>query len=92
MSGSTVFSKIDLKETYTQIELGESSRNLTTLIIDKSHYCVKRLIYEINTARDEFQCSLYFEISDLKGVVNISDDISQISDVMVKLRQNMMKT
>ena len=50
MSGSTVFSKIDLKEAYTQIELDESSRKLTTFITDESHYCFKCLIYEINTA------------------------------------------
>ena len=52
ISGSTVFSKIDLKEVYKQIELDESSRMLTTFITDKGHYRFKSFIYGINTAGD----------------------------------------
>ena len=48
---------------------------MTTFITDKGHYRFKRLICGINTAGKEFQRCLNSKISDLKGVVDISDGI-----------------
>ena len=48
MSGSTVFTKIDLRNAYTQIELSEEARNLTTFITEKGLKRYTRLIYGIS--------------------------------------------
>ena len=72
---SKVFSKIDLKEAYTQIELDDESRKLTSFITDEGVYQFNRLIYGINDAGDIFQQCLQSKISDLHGVKCISDDI-----------------
>jgi len=75
MSDAKVFSKIDLKEAYTQIELHEQSRHLTNFVTEHGVYRFTRLIYGINTAGDIFQKCLNSKISDLKGVKCIVDDI-----------------
>lgn len=75
MSDSKVFSKINLREAYTQIELDEESRKLTSFITEEGVYHFNRLIYGINDAGDIFQQCLQSKICDIRGVKCISDDI-----------------
>ena len=48
--GSTVFSKIDLRWGFHQVELDEASRPITPFVIDNSLYRYKRLMFEITSA------------------------------------------
>ena len=72
---SDVFSKIDLKEAYTQIELDDESKKLTSFISEDGVYNFNRLIYGIHDAGDIFQLCLESKISDIPGIKCISDDI-----------------
>ena len=58
MSGSTIFSKIDTREAYTQIILSDESRKLTNFHTSYGIKRFKRLCYGINNAFEVFQRSL----------------------------------
>ena len=76
LSGSTVFSHLDMSKGYHQLELKESSRNVTTFSTHIGLYRYKRPNYDTRSAADIFQESIREELTqDLKGVFNISDDI-----------------
>ena len=75
MHGAKVFSKLDLKEGYHQLELEEHSRAITTFSTHKGLFRYKRLIFGMNTAFEVFQRTLQHSISNCEGQNNISDDI-----------------
>ena len=58
MHGAKVFSKLDLKEGYHQLELEEHSREITTFSTHKGLFRYKRLIFGMNTAFEVFQRTL----------------------------------
>eukprot|EP00111_Clytia_hemisphaerica_P010127 TCONS_00029605-protein len=72
---ATHFSKIDLRDGYHQIELDESSRNITTFATHKGLFRYKRLFYGVNSGFEAFQKQIEIVLSGLEGVKNISDDI-----------------
>ena len=55
MNGATVFSKLDLTQSFHQIELEESSRYITTFVCHKGLYRYKRLKFGINSAPELHQ-------------------------------------
>ena len=75
MSNSKVFSKLDLKWGYHQLELHPDSRNLTTFITHCGLYRYKRLLFGINAASEIFQNEVRKVIQGIPGVANKSDDI-----------------
>ena len=76
LSGSTVFSHLDMSKVYHQLELKENSRNVTTFSTHIGLYRYKRLNYGTRSPAEIFQESIREELTqDLKGVFNISDDI-----------------
>ena len=76
LSGSTVFSHLDMSKGYHQLELKESSRNVMTFSTHTGLYRYKRFNYGTRSAAEIFQETIREELThDLKGVFNISDDI-----------------
>ena len=75
MHGAKVFSKLDLKEGYHQLELEEHSREITNFSTHKGLFRYKRLIFGMNTAFEVFQRTLQHSLSNCEGQNNISDDI-----------------
>ena len=76
LSGSTVFSHLDMSKGYHELELKESLRNVTTFSTHIGLYRYKRLNYSTRSAAEIFQETIREELTqDLKGVFNISDDI-----------------
>ena len=75
MSNSTVFSKLDLRWGYHQIELSEESREITTFITHRGMYRYKRLMFGISSAPEKYQQVIQQTLQDIEGVHNISDDI-----------------
>lgn len=55
LRGAKLFSRIDLKWAYHQLELDESSRHITTFISHKGLFQYKRLMFGINSAPEIFQ-------------------------------------
>ncbi len=75
MNGSEVYNEIDLKYGFHQIELEESSREVTTFVTHKGLYRYKRLMFGINAAPEKYQHIIGQVLHDCEGVQNISDDI-----------------
>ena len=76
LSGSTVFSHLDMCKGYHQLELKEGSRNVTTFSTHVGLYRYKRLNYGTRSTVEIFQEMVREELTqDLRGVFNISDDI-----------------
>ena len=75
MNGSTVFSKVDLRMGYHQIELAPESRDITTFATHAGLYRYKRLFFGVNSATEQYQYEVQTAIAGLQGVQNISDDI-----------------
>ncbi|CAB3993335.1 Transposon Tf2-9 poly [Paramuricea clavata] len=75
LNGAAVFSKLDLKWGYHQIELDEQSRELTTFTTHDGLYRYKRLMFGISAAPEIYQHAIQQVLHGLPGVKNISDDI-----------------
>ena len=54
LHGSTIFSKIDLKQGYYQLELDEDSRDITTFVTHKGLFRSKRLNFGISSSSEIF--------------------------------------
>ena len=68
---ASVFSRLDLKWGYHQIELREESCSITTFVRHKGPFRYKRLMFGITSAPEKYQQVL----NDCSGTANISDDI-----------------
>ena len=75
MNGSCVFSKLDLKWGYHQLELTTESRDITTFVIHCGLYRYKRSPFGVNSASEQYQHEIQRALAGLEGQVNISDDI-----------------
>ena len=75
MSRSKVFSKLDLRWGYHQIELPKESRGITTFITHKALHRYKRLMFGISSAPEKYQQVIQQTLQDIEGVHNISDGI-----------------
>ena len=74
MQEASVFSKLDLKWGYHQIELSEESRSITTFVTHNGLLRYKRLMFGIISAQKKSKCFSKF-FYDSSGTANISDDI-----------------
>jgi len=75
LNGAAVFSKIDLRKGYHQIELAENSRDITTFTSPLGLFRYKRLVFGINCASEQYQKIIADIFNRDRNIVNISDDI-----------------
>ena len=75
MNGSKIFSKLDLKWGYHQLELTPDSRGITTFATHEGLYRYKRLLFGVNSASEIYQHEIATAVAGISGVDNISDDI-----------------
>ena len=75
LNQSTIFSKLDIKWAFHQIELAESSRPITTFVTHKGLYRYKRLMFGISCAPEMYQRVIQQILQGCEGVRNIFDDI-----------------
>ena len=75
LNQSTVFSKLDLKWGYHQLELHPDSQSITTFTTHCGLYRYKRLMFGINSAPEVYQHVIQQTLQGCEGVANISDDI-----------------
>lgn len=75
IKGATVFSKLDIKQAFHQVELAPGSRYITTFITKKGLYRYKRLMFGISCAPELFQKLMEQILSECEGCVNFADDI-----------------
>ena len=70
-----MFSKLDLKWGFHQVELAEGSREITTFVTHRGLYRYFRLMFGIASAPENYQKIVKDVLRDCKGVVNIADDV-----------------
>lgn len=75
LEGAKVFSKLDLKQGFHQIELAENSRDVTTFVSPFGLFRYKRLSMGLNAAPEIFQYAVQKALAGLSGVQNLADDI-----------------
>jgi hypothetical protein len=75
LNGSTVFSKLDLRMGFHQLELEEESRDITTFVTHQGLYRYRKLSFGICVAPEIYQHTLQQVLQDCEGVQNISDDV-----------------
>ncbi|KAL1258946.1 hypothetical protein QQF64_009523, partial [Cirrhinus molitorella] len=75
INGSIIFSKLDLKWGYHQLELSPESREISTFAVHNGVYHYKRLIFGVSSASEQYQHEIANALAGIDGVENISDDI-----------------
>jgi len=75
LNGAVVFSKLDLRWGYHQVELHPESRVLTTFSTHKGLKRYKRLIFGLSSAPEMYQYVIQQTLQGIPGARNISDDI-----------------
>ena len=75
LNGAAVFSKLDLRWGYHQVELHPESRVLTTFSMHNGLKCYKRLIFGLSSAPETYQYVIQQTLQRIPGARNISDDI-----------------
>ena len=90
LNGSTVFSKLDLKWGFRQVELDEKSRKITTFVTHRglyrsreittfvTHrglYRYKRLMFGVTSAPEKYQKIVAYVLHGCEGVANLADDL-----------------
>lgn len=75
LNQSTVFSKLDIRLAYHQIELTPDSRAITAFMTHKGVYRYKRLMFGINCAPEIYNKVMDQVFQGLAGVKNIFDDV-----------------
>ncbi len=75
LNGSSVFSKVDLRSGYHQLEISPESRYITTFATHVGLKRYKRLSFGISSASEVFQNTIRQVIEGIPGVLNVSDDI-----------------
>ena len=76
LNGATVFSKIDLRSGYHQLELDPESIYITTFSTHVCLYRYKRLIFGLNSAAEVFQHTVQEVIAGIPGARNVPGDIN----------------
>ena len=75
LHGATIFSKLDLRSGYHQIELHPESRPFTTFATQNGLYQYTRLMFGVSSAPEIYQHVIQQVLQGCRGVRNISDDI-----------------
>ena len=75
MNGSKIFSKLDIKNAYHQIELDEKSREITTFVTHTGQFRYKRLMFGVSCASELYQKVLQQILQNCPNAQNIMDDI-----------------
>ena len=75
LNGSTVFSKLDLKWGFHQVELETESRRITIFITHRGLFQYKSLMLGITSAPEKYQEIVKDVLIGCKGVAIIADDL-----------------
>ena len=75
MNQSKIFSELDVKWAYHQIELDPESRDKTSFATHEGLFRYKRLMFGVSCAPEMYQRAMQQTMAGCKGVHNILDDI-----------------
>lgn len=82
-----VFTKLDVKSAYHQVEISESSRPITTFITKKGLFRYTRLMFGIACAPELFQKIMEQILAGCEGCLNYMDDIIVYGETIDQLNE-----
>lgn len=74
-NGATIFTTLDIKQAFHQVELAEESREITTFVTNWGLYRYTRLLFGVNYAPEFFQNLMESILSNCPNTVVFIDDI-----------------
>ena len=75
IAGGAVFSILDIKDAFYQLEVAESSRHITTFITKRGLFRYTRVIFGICNAPELFQKTISRILAGCRGTLAYMDDI-----------------
>ena len=75
LNGARIFSKLDLNQGYSKLELALESRYIITFSTHMGLMRYKRLNFSISSAAEIFQNVIRDTLQGIDGAINISDDL-----------------
>ena len=75
LNGATMFSKLDLRSGYHQLQLAPESRYITNFATHKGLWRYKRLNFGTNSDSEIFQHIFQQQLHGIPGAINFSDDV-----------------
>lgn len=75
LRGANVFTKLDMRSAFHQLELSKESRYITAFQSDTRVKRFTRLLFGANSAPEELQHVIRQLLADIDGVINIADDL-----------------
>ena len=75
LQGATLFSHLDGKSAYWNVELDEESSKLTTFNTHKGRFRYKKMPYGMSSSQDIYQKKMDQAFDKCKGAFAIADDI-----------------
>lgn len=75
LRGANVFTKLDMRSAFHQLELAKESRYITAFQSDTRIKRFTRLLFGANSAPEELQHVIRQLLADIDGVINIADDL-----------------
>ena len=90
LNQSKVFTKLDIKWAYHQIELEPNSREITTFMTHQGMYRYKRLNFGISCAPEMYNKIIQQIFQDLPGVRSIYDDVIVYGSTKQEHDQNLL--
>jgi transposase InsO family protein len=91
LRNSRLFSRLDVKNAFHQLELSPESRSITTFITHRGLYQYKRLMFGINAAPEIFQKVFERMLSNCSGCINYIDDIVVFGETSEIHNRNLQK-
>ena len=80
LQGATLFSHLDGKSAYGNVELDKQSSKLTTLCTHKGRFRYKKMSYGMSSSQDIYQKKMDQAFDMCKGAFAIADDIQVYSN------------
>ena len=75
LRGANIFTKLDMRSAFHQLELSKESRYITAFQSDTRVKRFTRLLFGANSAPEELQHVIRQLLADIDGVINIADDL-----------------
>lgn len=91
LAGARVFTILDLKSAYHQVELDPDSRDVTTFMTQLGAMRFTRLVFGMNAAPEIFQEVMDALLGDCEGCVIYLDDILIFAEDLQKLKKRTEK-